>query len=196
GRMRVTAEDLLSNTSGMSSTTVVVAGATGKLGRAVVAAAAGQGYQVRALGREHTVLAQIPEATECKTLDLLRASPDVIEQAVAGAGGIISCVGASISPELRRGRHGFLQVDTPANHRLIEAAERQGVKRFVYVAVAGHDRLGQLNYVRAHELVVQRLRASGLEAAVLRATGFFSAFESMLVLAKRGRIPLLGLPSA
>ena len=87
-------------------------------------------------------------------------------------------------------------MDSVANGRLIEAAERSGVQRFVYVAVACHEELGHLNYVKAHERVVEQLKASRLEASVLRATGFFSAFESVLELARKGRVPLIGNPDA
>ena len=127
---------------------------------------------------------------------MLSAPAAAIEAAVEGVDAIISSVGASILPDLGRGRAGFLQVDTVANQRLIDAAERRGVRRFVYVAVVCHDTLGHLHYVKAHERVVERLRASRLESSVLRATGFFSAFESVLELARKGRVPLIGNPEA
>jgi len=148
------------------------------------------------LGRSAAALSALGSAAEPRSLDLLSAPAAALDEAMAGMDAIISSVGASILPDLGRGRAGFFEVDTLANQRLIEAAERQGVKRFVYVAVAGHDALGHLTYVRAHERVVERLRSSRLEASVLRATGFFSAFESVLDLARKGRVPLLGRPDA
>ena len=159
-------------------------------------AAAAAGHRVRALGRNNATLSALRGATETVELDLLRAPTSAIEAAVAGVDAIVSSVGASILPDLRRGRAGFLEVDSVANRRLIEVAERSCVKRFVYVAVACHDDLGHLNYVKAHERVVEQLRASRLEASVFRATGFFSAFESILELAQKGRVPLIGNPEA
>ena len=166
------------------------------MGRAIVEVAAAQGHAVRALGRNPSGLSALAAATETRALDLLSAPASAIEAAVEGVDAIVSSVGASILPDLGRGRAGFLKVDTVANQRLIDAAERQGVRRFVYVAVACHEELAHLNYVKAHERVVERLRASRLESSVLRATGFFSAFESVLDLARKGRVPLLGNPEA
>lgn len=179
----------------MSSTRVLVAGATGRLGQAIVEVAGAQGYAVRALGRSSAGLASL-SVGDTRRLDLLSAPAPEIEAAVEGVDAIVSSVGGSIVPDVRRGRASFLKLDTIANQRLIEAAERQGVRRFVYVAVACHDELGHLNYVKAHERVVARLTASRLESSVLRASGFFSAFESVLELAKKGRVPLIGNPEA
>ncbi len=172
-----------------------MAGATGRLGRAIVEAATAQGYVVRALGRSAESLSALG-AAERRAVDLLSAPSSEVEAAVDGVDAVVSSVGASIVPDLRRGRAGFLDVDTPANRRLIDAAEAQRVRRFVYVAVGCHEELGHLNYVKAHERVVAQLRQSRIEASVLRATGFFSAFESVLDLARKGRVPLLGNPEA
>ncbi len=70
---------------------------------------------------------------------------------------------------------------------MIEAARKAGVKRFVYVGVAGHRELGHLDYVRAHELVVTSLKESGLDYAVIRPTGLFSAFAVLVPMAVRCR---------
>ena len=57
-----------------------------------------------------------------------------------------------------------------------------GVDRFVYVGVARHGALGELDYVRAHVRVVEHLRALGLPHAVVHPTGFFSAFAPLLAM--------------
>jgi uncharacterized protein YbjT (DUF2867 family) len=84
-------------------------------------------------------------------------------------------------------------VDTVANLNLLRASEAAGVERFAYVSVAGgRGALADLAYVRAHERVVDALRASRVAHAVVRPTGFFSAFESFLSLARWGPVPVLG----
>lgn len=180
----------------MSSPRILVAGATGNLGRAIVEQAAARGHRVRALGRSASALGELAGTEQRIAMDLLQGETRQLDEALVGVDAVISTVGGSISPDFGKGRRGFLQLDVPANQRLIEAAERAGVRRFVYIAVAGHTELLHLNYVRAHEEVVAALRRSGLETCVLRATGFFSAFESVLELASKGKVPLLGNPEA
>src|SRR5688572_7278859 len=105
----------------MSSTRVLVAGATGRLGRAIVDAAAADGLELRALGRSAAALSALAAVAEPRSLDLLSAPAALLDEAMAGMDAVISSVGASILPELGRGRAGFFEVDTLANQRLIEA---------------------------------------------------------------------------
>jgi uncharacterized protein YbjT (DUF2867 family) len=87
------------------------------------------------------------------------------------------------------GRKTFTQIDFPANRYLIDEAVRSKVKKFVYVSVFGAERLPEMDFVRGHELVVERLKRSGLDYGVLRPTGFFSAMEEILLVASRGLLP-------
>jgi uncharacterized protein YbjT (DUF2867 family) len=66
----------------------------------------------------------------------------------------------------------------------------------VYVSTFHTDATRATDYVRAHEGVVDRLRASGLSYAVLRPTGFFSAFDMLLRMALGGILVDLGDGSA
>lgn len=94
-------------------------------------------------------------------------------------------------------RRGFHEVDYEGNARLVEAADTTGTERFLYVSLFNAARLAGLEYVDAHERVVERLRASDLEATVVRANGFFSAYRELLELAATGRrIPLFAGGSA
>jgi uncharacterized protein YbjT (DUF2867 family) len=115
-----------------------------------------------------------------------------------GCEAVISCLGASVSPSFGAGRAGYLAVDLPANRALADAAKAAGVRRFVYVSVAGHDVPGAMDlaYYRAHEQVVEHLDAIGLEHAIVRPTGFFSAFCEYVNMARRGRVPMIGDGSA
>ena len=66
------------------------------------------------------------------------------------------------------------------------------MNRFVYVSVAGHEALGHLRYVSAHEAVVRRLAAADIEHSVVRPPGFFSAFGELLQFARSGSVPIIG----
>ncbi len=109
---------------------------------------------------------------------------------------MFSALGASVLPSMAKGWRSYASLDTPANMNLVTAARTAGVRRFVYVSVANHRRLGHLHYVLAHERVVEALRDSGLEYTVVRPTGFFSAFATLIPMARRGPVPLIGDGSA
>jgi uncharacterized protein YbjT (DUF2867 family) len=171
---------------------VLVAGASGALGREVVRALAARGWRVRALSREPARLAGLPVAEVARGDALSGAG---LAEACDGVERVFSCLGASVSPSAP-GRRSFLAVDVPANARLIEAARRAGARRFTYVSAFGAPARRDLAYLRAHEEVVDLLRGSGLSFGVVRPTGFFSAFAEYVQLAARGAVPLVGDGSA
>lgn len=163
---------------------ILVAGATGELGRAVAGELTRRGHRVRALARRG-----VP-GVDVRIADALK--PSTLRGSCDGVEAVFSCVGASTLPAFSRGWRKFTRFDTPANLHLLAESRRAGVRKFVYVGVAAADRLAHLDYVRAHELVVAALRSSGLEYAVIKPTGFFSAFAGMLPMARKGSLPIFG----
>lgn len=170
---------------------VLVAGASGALGRHVVAELVARQVPVRILTRRSGGKA-LP-GVEVVEGDALK--PGALRGLADGVDVVFSCLGASVDPGAP-GRAGYPQVDTPANLALLEEARRAGVRRFVYVSVFHTEALAQLAYVKAHEDVVRALEASGLDFAVVRPTGFFSAFALMLPMAARGPLPVMGSGAA
>ena len=167
---------------------VLVAGAAGALGRVVARALVERGHSPRALAHRTPLPAELALTTHSgDALD-----PSQLAGACDGIDVIFSSLGASVNPSWGGGRKAFSRVDTPANRNLIEAAHAAGVQRFVYVGVAGSREWGHLDYVRAHELVAASLEESGLDYAVIRPTGLFSAFALMVPMATRGPLPLIG----
>jgi uncharacterized protein YbjT (DUF2867 family) len=177
---------------------VLVAGATGYLGRFVVQAFKERGYWVRALTRSAERLGQpgpfdapaigpddvddvfVGELTEPETLDGLMDDIDIV----------FSCVGIS------RQRDGltFEEVDYQCNHTLIELASGREVQKFVYVSMQGADNpeIAGLAITKAHEKVVAELRSSDLDERIVRPCGYFSDMGALLSMAKRGRALLVG----
>ena len=175
------------------SQTVLVAGAAGALGQQVARLAVGSGYDVRAL--VHRTSMSDPTGT----MDIRKADARDATRLGEVCGGVdivFSALGASVLPDFKRGRRSYFAVDTRANRNLIAAARAAGVKKFVYVSVACHQALGTLAYIRAHEQVVDTLAASGMPYLVIRPTGFYSAFASLLPMAMKGRVPIIGDGSA
>ena len=170
------------------SRTILVAGASGALGSHVVRALAARGWRVRAMARQPSRLQHLGAAlTEEHTADAL--DPRTLRGACDGVDAVFSCIGASVRFSLSGGWRSYITVDTPANLHLLAAAMDAGVQRFVYVSTHHTPALATLGYVRAHEAVVEALRASTLDWAVVRPTGLFSALDTLLDLARRGPLP-------
>ena len=167
---------------------VLVAGATGALGREMVLALKQRGFFVRALGRNPKRLHNdCSMADERIVADALR--PKTLRGVCDDMNMVFSCVGASVVPMPQYGYATFSKVDYPANLHLIREAERSGVARFGYVSTYSLPNLQHLDFVKGHEKVVQALRNSTLDYRVIRPTGLFSAMEEILLVASRGLLP-------
>ncbi len=169
---------------------IVVAGATGAVGREVCARLKAAGHFVRALSRDAArSRALATQVDEVRTVDA--TLPGALAGVCDGMDVVVSCLGAPVTLTLGQ-RRSFSRTDVPANLQLLDEARRAGVPRFVYLgsyASAGFD---QTRYIKAHERVVAALAASGLSHTVVRPTGIFSAFADLVGMARRGPLPLLG----
>lgn len=173
---------------------VLVAGAAGALGQHVTRELVDRGHHVRALTRTSRLPEDLLPRVEVVTADARDLAS--LDGACDGRDALFSCLGASVIPEMARGRRSFRAVDTPANLNLLTAAGAAAVRRFVYVSVAGHEELSHLAYVAAHEAVVRALRRSPLSGCVIRPPGFFAAFLEVVRMAERGAVPVIGDGSA
>ena len=173
---------------------ILVAGASGALGRHVTNELIGRGHHVTALIHRRPLPTELGDRVDVARADALDRGQLV--GLCEGIDAVFSALGASVLPDMRRGRRSFDKVDTPANLSLIDEAESAGMNRFVYVSVAGHRECGHLRYVGAHEAVVERLRKSSLSTSVIRPPGFFSAFREVLTMAGKGTVPVIGDGSA
>lgn len=166
---------------------VLVLGATGTLGRQLVAEFVGRGFPVRALARPGTPL---PE--ECRAADeIIRGEitrPESLAHAFQDVGTVVSALG------LTRQRDGLgpWDVDYWGNRYALDLAVARGVRRFAYVHVLKADKLAGVPLVEAKSAFVRDLQASPLTATVVCPSGFFSDAEQILAMARRGRVPLVG----
>ncbi|MDX2378265.1 MAG: NmrA family NAD(P)-binding protein, partial [Acidimicrobiia bacterium] len=139
---------------------VLVARATGYLGRFVVREFKERGYWVRALTRDEDRLRQagpftapsIGDEGVDEVFDGELTDPSTLAGLMDGIDIVFSSVGIS------RQRDGltFEQVDYQCNHTLIGMAIESGVQKFVYVSMQGADKseIADLAITRAHEKVV------------------------------------------
>jgi uncharacterized protein YbjT (DUF2867 family) len=156
---------------------------------------------LHAAGVPTRTLSRRPEAADklrAFTSDVRLADatdPAAIAGAAEGCDVVLSAVGAAVSPA-RGERRGYEDVDLFANRNLLAEAKRAGARRFVYVGVWVEDGYRDVAYVRAHEVFIDELRASGLPFGVVRPTGVFGALAELVAMAKKGRVPLIGGGSA
>lgn len=152
---------------------VLVLGGTGGLGRLVCGELERRGLTARAAGRR----------------DGDARDPAVVTKLAAGASAIIDCAGASVALGLGHGWRGYRAVDTRIGLAAVEAAKRTGA-RLVYISVASAPALAHCAYIDAHERVVAAM--AELDGVIVRPTGFFSAYASLLPMARRGLLFDLG----
>ena len=166
---------------------ILVAGATGYLGRYVVKAFKDRGFWVRALGRSNSSLATLEDyADEAVTGELTDA--DSVHGVCDGIDIVFSSVG------ITRQKDGltYKDVDYQANRNLLTLAEESGVSKFMYVHVLNAEKLQHVAMIQAKQAFVDDLKRSSLDRTVICPTGFFSDMEEFLSMARSGRVYLFG----
>jgi len=166
---------------------ILVAGATGYLGRYVVKEAKKQGYYVRALARNPHKLDDISEYID-EIFEAEVTKPDTLLGSCDGIDYVISSVG------ITRQKDGlsYMDVDYQGNRNLLDKAVQSSVKKFIYVSVLNAHLMQYLKIIQAKERFVNELKRSGLDHCVIRPTGFFSDMLEFLTMARRGRVYLFG----
>lgn len=166
---------------------VLVAGATGHLGRFVVQELKQRGYFVRALARDPSRLQGLEHAAD-EIVQGEVTRPETLVHVCDDIDAVFSSIG------ITRQKDGltFRDVDFQGNKNLLDAAVRVGVRKFVYVSAFNGQRLRHLDIIAAHEGFADELRASGIDHTVLRPTGYFSDLGAVLDMARKGRVYLIG----
>ena len=164
---------------------VMIAGATGYLGRHLCAEYRSRGWHVTALLRKkssgvtlsaHQIV--VAEATSPETLRGTMENTDLVVSAL----GITRQVDGV----------GYWDVDYQANANLLDEALRAGVAHFAFVHVLNADRMGHVPLVAAKAAFVRKLQTAHLESTVIAPTGYFSDMTDILKMAQAGRVWLFG----
>jgi len=182
---------------GSGARRVVVAGATGYLGKFATREFKQRGCWVRALTRSAERLAEpgpftAPAISHADVDDVFVAEATKPETLKGLCEGGIDIVFSALGISRQRDGLSFEQVDYQANRNLIDLCVESGVRKFVYVSMLGAEQIAHLAITKAHERVVEDLEASGLEYAIVRPSGYFSDMGAVLAMAKRGRVLLVG----
>jgi uncharacterized protein YbjT (DUF2867 family) len=172
---------------------VLVAGATGYLGRYVAQEFKRRGYWVRVLARTPQKLqteGPYMEPAIDQLCDELFVGEITRPETLVGVCNGIDIVFSSIGITRQRDGLGFMDVDYQGNMNLLAEALESKVKKFVFISVFMADRI--TNLARERELFVQELKRSGLAYGIVRPTGYFSDMSEFLKMAKGGKVYVLG----
>jgi len=155
------------------TSTILITGGTGTLGREVVPLLREAGRDLRVLSRSSR---EPGDGVTYVTGDLLTG--EGVEAAVAGAGVVLHLAGGA-------------KGDDVATRNLAAAASRAGVRHLVYVSVIGADRV-PLAWFRSKLAAEQAVAGSGVPWTTLRAAQFHGLV--FMVVEKMARLPVLPVP--
>lgn len=165
---------------------VLVAGATGYLGRHLVRALIEEGCAVRILVRRPEQARSFPDEVDVFVGQV--TDPVTLSGVTDGVDTVFSALGVT-----RQRGATYLDVDYRGNLALLRLAERTGVTRFVYVSVLHGPKLrATVRLAEAKERFVDALDASPVSSVVVRPTGYFSDVGEFLAMAGRGTVWLIG----
>jgi uncharacterized protein YbjT (DUF2867 family) len=170
----------------MTKEKVLLAGATGYLGRFITQELVERAYETKILVRNKDKV-----KLKAPNLELIEAEvtkPDSLKDSCKNVDVVISTIG------ITRQQDGltYMDVDYQANANLIDEAKKSGVKKFIYISVLNGDKLRHLKICEAKEKLGDYLKSSGLDYCIIRPNGFFSDMADFLKMAKSGKVYLFG----
>jgi uncharacterized protein YbjT (DUF2867 family) len=174
----------------MPESRVLVAGASGQLGRVIVRKLLSAGVAVRALARNREKLLELePAGAEIAPVDLgnVRALTD----ACRGVGQIV----ATANNNMGSGATSPTRIDLPAYQNLCAAARNTGIRRLVYVSFRGIDADAPVDIFKVKWYIEDAIRRSGVPHVMLRPTSFMDVWIDQLIagdIRKKGKATIFG----
>jgi uncharacterized protein YbjT (DUF2867 family) len=166
---------------------ILIAGASGYLGRHVSEEAKKAGFTVRVLLRKESQAASFSSLADEIIVGQATKSADL-----KGIAENCDIVFSSLGITRQKDGLTYEQVDYQANANLLAEAERSKCTLFCYVSVFKGRNLRWVKLVEAKERFVDLLSQSTIPSAVIRPTGFFSDMADFFNMAQAGRVYLFG----
>ena len=168
--------------------TVLVAGATGYLGRHIVEELHRRGRRVRAAVRDRA-RAEKEGPWKSPSLEGLVeewavgdvTEPDFAKDLAKGAAQVVSALGVT------RQKADPWQIDNLANRAILASALRHGAASFTYVNVLGGEAC-PAKLTRAKTAFARALERAGVVSQIVNPSAYFSDMMSVLRMAKRGKV--------
>jgi uncharacterized protein YbjT (DUF2867 family) len=166
----------------MTMQKVLVAGATGYLGRFVVKEFKKQGFQIRVLARNRAKLESLSEFIDEEFIGEI-TGPNSLQ----GICKDIDIVFSSIGITKQRDGLTYMDVDYQGNMNLLEQAKKAGVSKFIYISVFNAEKMRHLKGVYAKLRFEEAIKKSRLDYTIIYPNGFFSDMRQYLQMAKKGK---------
>jgi len=164
---------------------ILVAGATGYLGKYILRELKKQGYFTIAIARDPSKLNQL-------SADKIMQAEVTQPESLKGLCDEVDCVISTVGITKQKDSLLYMDVDYQANANLLKEALRCGVKKFIYISVLNGQCLRHLKMVEAKEKFVDELKRSGMDYMIIRPNGFYSDMTEVLKMAQKGRVYLFG----
>ena len=168
---------------------LLLTGATGLVGSAVLRRLVGEGEDVRCLVRDPRRLGAQRVRVQIALGDL--TDPPSFRNALRGVQTVVH-LAASIRDQPRGS---IEELNGIATWRMVEAAERSGVERFVFFSALGASTHQRARYFRAKALAEQAVRESRLHSTVFAPSIVYAPGDRWLTLLERlALLPLMPVP--
>jgi uncharacterized protein YbjT (DUF2867 family) len=158
---------------------LLLTGATGQVGSALLDRLLAEGTPVRCLVRDPRRLGPRRVRVQIALGDL--ADPPSFRNAMRGVDTVVH-----LAASIRDQRRGSIEeLNGIATWRMVQAAERAGVERFVFCSALGASTHHRVRFFRAKALAEQAVRAAQLHAIVLSPSIVYAPGDRWLTLLER-----------
>jgi len=163
---------------------ILLTGATGTVGSALLRRLTAEGRPVRALVRDQRRLGDQRVRVQIALGDL--SNPPSFRNALRGVDTVVH-----LAASIRDQPLGSIEeLNAVATLRLVRAAERAGVKRFVFFSALNAHHHSRTRFFRAKALAEEAVEASSLESTVFRPSIIYTPGDPWLTLLDRlSRLP-------
>ena len=158
---------------------ILLTGATGNLGSALLRRLTDAGEQVRCLVRDPRRLGPERVRVQIALGDL--SEPASFRNALRGVDTVVHLAAAIRDQQ----RASIEELNAVATLRLLHAAERSGVERFVFFSALGASLHGRARFFRAKALAEQAVAASPLETTIFAPSIVYSPRDPWVRLLER-----------
>jgi len=169
-----------------SAAVILLTGATGTVGSALLRRLTADGTPVRALVRDQRRLGDQRVRVQIALGDL--ADPPSFRNALRGVNTVVH-LAASIRDQPRAS---IEELNALATLRLVRAAERAGVERFIFFSALNARHHSRTRFFRAKALAEEAVEASPLETTIFRPSIIYTPGDPWLTLLNRlSRLPAM-----
>lgn len=175
----------------MAMQKVLVAGASGHIGRYAAQAFKQRGWFVRALVRNPEKLKRpgpFGEPALDSVVDEIVTGDATKPDTLHGIADHIDTVFSSMGLRSSKPGMSYHDVDYLGNANILQEALRHDVRKFIYVSIFKADEMMEMQIVKAHEDFVQALKDSGIDYSILRPNAYFSDMMQFQKMAASGVI--------